>query len=349
MRPTLAAVAALLLVRPAASQTPTLRLAAVELPASLATLPFRAAPILLVHRSGCLVMVDADAKQVVCVKPTSGQAVRQGAKGSGPGEYRDLRSIALSNAGGLAVYDPANARITIIRPDWTVGSTIRLMSGFEQLIRVAGDTIVAVQAVRPWYVGVIDRQSGTFTARFTPAPTDSNGLVEDPHSGDWSAWVLATSGGGALVASAWRYRLSRFDARGHLVTVMQRAIPPELPSKAEVAQRRAQMLKMNAGLPAEKQGRLMQLVDEYAKAAKPFAPAAPAVDRDGRVWVVTPRVRDDSTELDVFSRAGVFTATVRVPGTIEAIAFEGDRLYVLGEQLGGEHEGEQGVRAFREH
>jgi hypothetical protein len=104
---------------------------------------------------------------------------------------------------------------------------------------------------------------------------------------------------------------------------------------------------MNPGLTAEERQSVSARVRAYATAPKPATVLAGfRDDAKGRLWVITPRVRADSTELDVFDRAGRYLGTRRVAGRAQALTFAGSELLVLVEHLAGPLAGAQGVRRY---
>lgn len=78
-----------------------------------------------------------------------------------------------------------------------------------------------------------------------------------------------------------------------------------------------------------------------------FGPGALALDDSGRLWVITERPADDSTEVDVFARDGEFLGTVMLRDRVRSLAFRGDRAVALVERVAEGVEGVPGIDLYR--
>lgn len=81
----------------------------------------------------------------ITVFDSTGTFVRVlGGKGSGPGEFRSIRGLAVGPGDSLYVFDNGNHRQTVLAPDWTVARTAPLgsVSFVHAAERLADGTIV---------------------------------------------------------------------------------------------------------------------------------------------------------------------------------------------------------------
>ena len=337
---------ALMILTPAlcaAQGRPTL--VPVPVAAPLALLDFKldiAAP-LVVHPSGCVALFDDDANQVVCIDPTSGTTHRFGRQGEGPGEFRSTRSMTTTPDGGMVVIDWKNSRSTTITRDWKLGITTPLTQNLTVVRPATADSILALGGKRGYELLSVSLRDGKSAVRFAPALGDSAGIFQGPHDYDYGFWLAPRKGGGWFVVSPWKYQILIEDEHGIKRSTFGRTLPPELPSPREVIEMRTWMAKANPRALAT----VDRLTAEWAKTPKAVIPHAPAVDGDGRLWVVTGRVRADSTELDAFDAGGKFLGTFRVPGAVNAMAIRGNDLDLIVEFLSGENDGAQGVLHYR--
>jgi hypothetical protein len=313
--------------------------------APLAQLDFKldiAAP-LVVHPSGCVALFDEDADQVVCVDPTSGTTHRFGRQGEGPGEFRSTRSMTTTPDGGMLVFDWKNARLTTITRDWKLGGTTPLTQNLTLVRPATADSVLALGGKREYELLSVSLHDGKSAVRFAPALGDSAGIFQGPHDYDYGLWLAPRKPGGWFVVGAWKYQILIEDDHGTKQSAFGRTLPPELPSAREVSEMRTWMARAIPGAMAA----VDRLTAEWAKTSKAAITHAPAVDGDGRLWVVTGRVRADSTELDAFDASGKFLGTFRVSGAVDALAIRGHDLYVIVEFLSGENDGAQGVVRYK--
>lgn len=320
------------------------------IPTSLLELAFNADTTvgLVVHPGGCLLMADRSESQVVCIDLRSGVTKRIGRRGAGPGEFNSIAGFAVIPGGDLVVQDVGSNRLTFLKSDWSDGGSVplatRIIAG---LYRPTRDSVFALTGPPRMELVAISMRTGASTTRFSPGKTDS-ALFALPQYRTWGFFIRPFSSSGWLVASLGHSTILRLDANGHLISRAQRELPPELPSPEEKEARRAQIARLNPGLSADQIKSLQARVDEYSKAPKLATVKNGFLeDESGRLWVITPRLRTDSTELDVFDKRGQFLGTRRVPGRAQAVTLWGNDLLVLGEYLSGPRSGYQGVRRFR--
>lgn len=332
----------------APAQLPHLKEQAV--PSSLGELAFEADTTvgLVVHPAGCVLMADRGDSQVVCVDLETGVVRRVGRRGAGPGEFATIGGIAVLPGGAVVVQDLGNSRLAFLKPDWSAGGTVPLADRLQPgLYRPTRDSVFALTAHPRLELLAISLRTGGVTTKFSPGRADS-ALFALPRLRTWGFFFQPAGLRDWLVASLGHSTILRLDGDGRLVSRAHREVPPELPSAEEREARMAQVVRLNPGLTPDQVGRLEARVDEYSKAPKLATVKNGFLeDERGRLWVITPRIRADSTELDIFDRTGRFLGTRRVPGRAQAFTRWGDDLIVLGEYLSGPLSGSQGVRRFR--
>lgn len=340
--------AAIVLVAPTAAQVP--RLQEVTVPASLTELDFVADTMvgLTLHPSGCLLMSDVDESQLVCVNLATGSIKRLGRRGSGPGEFGRIAAIAVAPNGEVVVHDAGNSRLTTVKEDWTFGVSQTLAARISGgLFEASRDSVLALGGVRGWNLVSVSLSTGTLTPRFAPGATDS-ALFDLPAYRSWGFHLARGRGNTWLVASLGKNAVVRLDASGKRISLASRNLPPEYPSPDERDARRDVLARMGYATSPEQQARLNSLADAFMRSPKATASLHGfGDDAAGRLWVVTPRRRADSTEIDVFNRGGTYLGTRRISGQVQGILFAGADLFVLREVLAGPQNGSQGVSRFR--
>lgn len=295
-------------------------------------------PVLVMHPSGCLATFDMDDAQVVCIDRKSGTMRRVGRKGSGPGEFRSVRTMIAMPGGGVAAYDVANSRITEIGPDWTIGRMTPMTSGFGWLLSATADSVVVNPGSPDNQLTAISLRDGGMAGRFH--------LIDSAHAGFFAAvppvypagalWSAADHAGGWIVVAPFTYRVLIEDRRGSVTNVFGRDLPPEMPAAADLDR----MKRMMPGAGPNMLARLAHIPE-------PEVIGAPIEDSRGRIWTLTSRVRQDSTEVDVFDPRGTFLGTRRVPGEALAMALRTDELCFIRQYLQGDNEGADGFLCYR--
>jgi hypothetical protein len=246
------------------------------------------------------------------------------------------------------VQDLGNSRLALLNPDFSAGSTVpladRLLPG---LYRPTRDSVFALTNHPRLELLAISLRTGGAMKHFSPGSADS-ALFALPQYRTWGFFIQPAGPRDWFVASLGPSTILRLDEGGRLLSRAHRELSPELPSAEEREARRAQVARLNPGLTPEQVRGLQARVDQYSNAPKPATVKHGFLEDDrGRLWVITPRIRSDSTELDVFDRAGRFLGTRRVPGRAQSFTRLGNDLLVLGEYLSGPLSGYQGVRRFR--
>jgi hypothetical protein len=206
-----------------------------------------------------------------------------------------------------------------------------------------GDSVLALGGARGYELLAVSLHDGKGAVRFAPSRGDSAGIFQGAHEYEYGLWLVPRQAGGWYVMPPWRYQILIEDEHGIKRSTFGRDLPPELPSEREATAMRLTMVKGNPGHVAGAE----RLAAEWAKSPKPPIAHAPTEDGRGRLWIVTGRIRVDSTELDAFDATGNFLGTRRLPGDVKAVTIHGADLYAIVEYLSGDREGVQGVVHYR--
>ena len=336
-----------LLMRPAAilpQDAP--RLERLPIVSTLSELDFTVGivPPMAIHASGCVALYDTGASQVVCIEPVSGAVHRFGRTGAGPGEFKSVNAMVGMPDGGLLVFDViGNVRFTLITREWKLDRVVRAVQQFHGLFRPTHDSVLTIGGIQGRELVAVSLQDGGVAPHFAPAAADT-ALFVGPNQYDFFGfWPVPLHRGGWYVVSAWHYTILAEDERGRILSRFGREVEREPLTEKEFAAAKALMARVNPGLNVD------AVMERVRKTPKPVIQRAPVEDGKERLWVATGRVRQDSTELDVFDAGGRFIGTRRVPGEVKALAAHDLDLYVLVEYLHGEHDGAQGVLHYRIH
>lgn len=332
-----------LVAAPAPAQTLP-HLEPVPVAAPLAELEFSVAawPLLVVHSSGCLAMFDEDVAQVACVDPVSGVTRRFGRSGSGPGEFIAVNAMIGATDGGLLVFDVIkNVRFTVLTPDWKLDRVVRATQQFSDLFRPTKDSVLTIGGARRRDLVAVSLRDGGMATHFSPTAADSALFIGPNELDFFGFWLVPLHRGGWYVASPYHYTVLAENERGEVQSRFGREIGRELPTEREVVAARRVMEKGNPGR------NLDGFMQRFRKTPKLVIQGAPVEDGQDRLWVVTGRMRQDSTELDVFDPHGRYLGTRRIPGELHALTVHGADLYALVEYIAGPREGGQGVLQYR--
>ncbi len=334
-----------ILLRPATLRAQVApRLERLPIAASLAELDFAVGntPAMAIHSSGCVALFDQDASQVVCIDPLSAAVHRFGRSGAGPGEFKSVNAMVGTPDGGLLVFDViGNLRFTLITKDWKLDRIVRASQQFQGLFRPTRDSVMTIGGTHGRELLAVSLKDGGVATHFAPAAADT-ALFVGPNPYDFFGfWPIPLHRGGWYLVSPWHYAVLAEDERGRVVSRFGRDVEREPLSEQELAAGKALLLKANPGR------NLDALIERIRKTPKAVIQRAPVEDGKDRLWVITGRIRQDSTELDVFDPGGHFVGTRRVPGEAHALAVRDLDLYVLVEYTAGEHVGAQGVLRYR--
>ena len=89
-------------------------------------------------------------------------------------------------------------------------------------------------------------------------------------------------------------------------------------------------------------------MDDALERPKPFfGPNAFGLDGSHRLWVITNRMRGDSTEIDLFSSTGSLVTTIALHDRVQTVVFRGERVAVLVTRIGGANDGFEGIDLYR--
>ncbi|MES2306691.1 MAG: hypothetical protein V4558_14365 [Gemmatimonadota bacterium] len=334
--------------------------------ASLQELDFRIDPRIALEKSGCLAMFNADDAVVLCADMATGTTRSVGHKGSGPGEFRLAGPIVARPGGGVVAYDQANARMSLISSAWKIERSVSVPGIMLGVYQVVGDSIYglgvptnsndAPVAGKPATQGqslvAVSLTSGKSVAHFAPIAADSAGHFVDPNLKmvtPFATAVLPRRAGGWYLPAPRDHMVFVLDAKGiKRLTMSRPGMPPEFMTKAEKARVEEQLATQLKGATAEQLKAAHAIIDPLLKRPKAqITVTAIAEDGAGRLWLATPRIRSDSTEVDVFSGAGKFLGTRRIPGNVTGLLVQGDQMVGVVEWLAGDREGMQGIVRYR--
>lgn len=298
-------------------------------------------PLITAHPSGCVLLFDDDASQVVCIEPASGRTHRFGRAGAGPGEFSGVRYVVPTPDGRVITFDWRQRRLTTITPAWKLGGLVPEIGYIGRLIEATNDSVWALGGTAGLDVVSVSLHDGGIANHFSPATADSVDILRAPESYDRGFWITRRPAGGWYVAGPWSYHVLVEDDHGTERAAFDRDLSPEMSSPAEVAADRRLLQRMNPHANVE------PFVARMQKDPKPAIAAAPVVDSHGRLWVLTGRIRADSTEVDVFDPRNQFLGTVRIPGTAQAIATRDGELFFIVQYIGGANDGEEGIVRYQ--
>lgn len=244
---------------------------------------------------GRLAVIDVDAPAVLLIDCAAHRVDTLGRKGGGPGEYVRPEALAATDAGGLALLDPGNARVTVWDSSLKLDTTRAVPQQFLNY-QVALDSRTNVYfmdppATSPEFMGPGDRAGRVAdSALVYRVRADAYSKVDTVASvviaaADWighvakfprrfdtqDAWGTLPSGT-FWIARARENRLDRIDSTGHLLVGTPRTWVP-VPTTAGDAR----MMRNIAGPPPD------SIPWPTAKVKAPFDEAVASAD--GEVWV----------------------------------------------------------------
>ena len=103
-------------------------------------------PLLIASRGRMLYVVDYGDTRVKAFDWTGRLAWAAGRKGKGPNEFTNPTDLQVDRSGNLWVYDPANSRVTVLRPDGKVEKMISTRTLFQRVLPLEDGTF--------WGIGV---------------------------------------------------------------------------------------------------------------------------------------------------------------------------------------------------
>jgi hypothetical protein len=263
-----------------------------------------------------------------------GRPLRQmGRQGSGPGEHRFPMRASFGPNGSFSVLDMSLRRVAHLGPDGTEIRSMRL-SAFPGAVASRGGSGELVV--------LTDDFRGNLTVfRYPPDGSDPTTLtkIAKPAAldGHLSFPVIAVSPDGelAVALTGEAYRITRLAPGGQSLPDIARDIArvrrtpeeiAELTKRRERAQARVRTELGRAG----GSGRGPDLRGPEETLKPHFVIDGLRYDQRGRLWVLTMRGSPREAIFDVFSGAGAYLGSLRVPSDVQGFALGGDYLVTHG-------------------
>lgn len=317
-----------------------------------------------VDRWGRMYVFDNDSRSVLRFAPDGSLIDRIGREGAGPGEFRQNGGMVILPDGGLAQWDPRNARITIFDSAGTVQETWPVPGGFSTSNGLYTDRNGRLYLRRP----VTPPREGEILGRMGLVALDSGGVFADSLEPPdlevpREVYVAQQEGGRSSMGSRyaptyhWGWLPSadfvvahggRFEMiverEGQLPLVIRRELPPVTVAAAELADEEASIIWS-----------LRQTEPGWSWRGPPLPTTkAPLVGltttRDGRIWaqVAVPSEEIPAEELtpprdstqpvirhrmpavyEVFTADGRFLGRVALPPRTRLVDADGDTVWGL--------------------
>ena len=294
-------------------------------------------------------LIDRDDQNVVIVNLATGAMRTVGRRGQGPGEMSNALLLLASAGRGLLVGDMQLRRVSeftasgdFVRSQRLPGLPIGLMSW-------DGDRAVAAwMEIGPTpraVVGDVDLETGganSWYSLFEVGLTVPESWFPPP------LIALAKNAAGLILAGqGGEYRIIALDAAGNLHRSFGRPeLQPQQPSEEQIAAARERAGRLSGGRPPPPE--LARRMEESMLEQLPFFdPGSFSVDGEGRLWVISSRMTNDSSEVDVFSAEGRMTQALTIRDLVQSIAFRESRIAVLVERQAESVEGFHGVDVYR--
>ncbi len=324
---------------------------------SLELLEFRAVALDWIDDT-TVAVIDRDDQQIVLLGLTDGSERRGAGPGGGPGELEGAFSLLGGEGGAVVVGDMNLNRVSQFDADLQFVRSVQVPGMPLALLAWGGDRVVALwldfafvdgrMSPEPTF-GVVDLGAGEVAvqcALFAPESGLNRPESDNPFA---PPFISAARGSEGLIIAgqSLEYRIAVLDSTGAVQRSFGRPELGEqylsLEEKTAERTRRGQGVREGGPPPAE----LGEMLDEALDAPQPyFGPNAFSVDDWDRLWVVTNRMRGDSTEVDVFDLRGPFLKTVALRDRVAALAFQGRRVAALVARTGSAVEGVQGIDVY---
>jgi hypothetical protein len=296
-------------------------------------------------RDGNIYVFD-DMQKTIRFYDADGKYVRSfGRVGKGPGEYQALLGMRLLPNGNLAIADPFNARMTILRPTGEVAGTSTMWNMFfaEDMIQSGPSGSIYVRipsATRP--APGVDASKLAFEHR------DSTGKIIDTLM--QPSWPKVES------HFVWYgpHRHILYHPSGHFVMGNSAAYAIELPAADGHIIRMELANQTQTPIHDGERKTMKRIIDELARdphyvgnapslpSAKPFFRQL-ATDEEGRIWVqvhgqsVAAPGTNDSTVIyrrwiepnrwDLFQPDGTYLGRIHLPQNAEIMAMRGELIW----------------------
>jgi hypothetical protein len=336
---------------------PTVALTLGERHPALELLEFRAVGLDWIDDT-TVAVIDRDDQQVVLLGLVSGSERRAAGRGGGPGELEGAFSLLGGDDGDVVVGDMSQNRVSHFSAGLEFLRSVQMPGMPLGLLAWEGDRVLALWmefafrdgAMNPEpTVGVVDLGSGEVEARFSlfaPESGLSRPREDNPFAPPFIS-AVRDSGGFVLAGQSMEYRIVALDSTGIMQWSLGRSEMPEqylsAEEKADERGRRGRAGRRGGPPPAD----VSAMLEDALDAPQPyFGPNAFALDLTGRLWVITNRVRGDSTEVDVFDAEGAFLQTVALRDRVAALSIRGGNVVALVARTASEVEGVQGVDLY---
>ena len=293
---------------------------------------------LQVNARGEVLVVASDAPTLRLFN-RDGTLLRQlGRPGSGPGEYSFPMRAAWGADGSIHVLDMRLRRITHLLQDGSVVKTGPI-NAFPAATAIRGESGELVM--------LGDDFRGTFTLERWPpdgSPAVVIARIDHPPRADGTITFpsIAVSGTGivAVARDGEDYHIARLTPDGKPLPGIARDVPRVRRSPAEQAQLNQRLQNVRGRVTAER---------GVSKAPAPLIGSNPndlslkahfpidglRFDPQGRLWVLTSRGSAHESVFDLFSPAGAFLGTLRVPSLVKGFSLGGGYLVTSGERDDG--------------
>jgi hypothetical protein len=337
------------------ARTATPSLSLISRHAGLDALEFRALALAWIDESN-IAVIDRDDQQVVFLNLTDGTERRMGSEGGGPGELENALVLLGDGSGGVFVGDMKQKRVSQFGPSGAFMRSAPVPGMPIGLASRDGDRVTAIwmqfeMGDPPSFVptaGVIDLATGDGSALFSLYEPET-GLArpesENPFAPPFIS-VVMDDAGRLIAGQSTEYRIVAFDLSGTVISTFGRGdLDPRYLSDEELAAARQQQASNARGdVPPPGMRRAME--DALDEPRPFFGPGTFALDDAGRLYVITDRMTDDSTEIDVFDSDGSFLGTLMLRDRVRSLAFHGDRAVALVDRVAEDVEGFSGVDLY---
>jgi hypothetical protein len=153
---------------------------------------------------------------------------KAGRIGAGPGEYRSPFDLHIDTHRRVWIYDPANARMTVLQPDGSLLRTIPFATRLTKFLPRANGSIWALPAREHPFIVEYDSTGTTLRKFDVPPDRVGRSLLEI------ESWITATSRGGAAVVSVQSDRFYLVDSTGREIRAYRGVQPQDLPKPVPV-------------------------------------------------------------------------------------------------------------------
>lgn len=300
--------------------------------------------------TGDLALLDSDQRRIVVVAPVGGLRRELAGPGSGPGELRRPRSLAVVGENRLFVYDAGHESFLEFGLNGEFVDQVRIAPAARQPVRSISEVLRALPDGRLLATTTPDDGSGRSIDVFSSEGNRDVFYVawEMPHEGPYTRSNEAQVDGGSnvtafvtlmdpprfapklladvmsdgrvAVVDSIGYRVKLISSAGIVEGALERPIQPfdvtpELEARVRDAQARSRVSFSGPGVPPELRVAVERQIRDHAKQMT-FARhipviAAVGVDSEDRIWV-SRTARDGSSRgpTDIFAVDGNYLGTL---------------------------------------